>query len=118
MYFVLKIMNLNIGGTDVKKIVHVSSVQVKPTALTNHGGEGDYLFQADDDATINCLINDQESVVVGSVPSADNSLTPVTLNFSSASQEPSARKIADADWKVRVRPAFMRAATTTHLFNN
>ena len=118
MYFVLKIMNLNIGGTDVKKIVHVNAVHVKPTALTNHRGEGDYLYQSDDDVVINCLVNDQEKVTITSVPSGDNSLNLVELNFASASEEPSARKIADADWRLRCRPAFMRAATTTHLFNN
>ena len=118
MYFVLKIMNLNIGGTNVKKIVHVHALQVKPTSLTNHSGEGDFLYQTDEEMLINQLLNDQENVIVRTVPTTDNSLNVVTLDFGSASDEPSARKINDADWKVRVRPAFMRAATTTHFFNN
>ena len=117
MYFVLKVMKLNIDGTIVSKIVHVNALQIKPTSLTNANGEGDYLFETSDDVQINKLINDQEKVVV-TAPAGTNTLSYVTLNFAAASQEPTARKIAASDWKVRVRPAFMRACTTTHLFNN
>lgn len=123
MYFTVCIMKLNPDGarpapapTTVTKIVSVSASKNAPTELRNSDGEGCYMFFTDDDEQINKLINDHEHIEV-TAPSGENTLDPLVLIFLDASQEPSARYIPSEDWRVRVRPAFMRACTAKDAFN-
>ena len=121
MYFTVCIMKLNPDGVGsasdtVTKIVSVSASKNAPTELRNGNGEGCYMFFTDDDEQINKLINDHENIGV-TAPSGENTLDPLVLIFLDASQEPSARYIPSEDWRVRVRPAFMRACTTKDAFN-
>ena len=67
------------------------------------------LYITDDDSFINLVLNDP-----GKVYEDKRTRQIITTG---AQGEPHVRHIPLADWKVRVRPALMRAAETTHLFN-
>ena len=67
------------------------------------------LYITDDDEFTNLVLNDPGKVY-------EDKRTGQIIT-TGAQGEPHVRHIPLADWKVRVRPALMRAAETTHLFN-
>lgn len=67
------------------------------------------LYITDDDSFINLVLNDPGKVF-------EDKRTGQIIT-TGAQGEPHVRHIPLSDWKVRVRPALMRAAETTHLFN-
>lgn len=69
------------------------------------------LYITDDDEFINLVLNDPGKVFL------NKRTHPSQIITTGAQGEPHVRHIPLADWKVRVRPALMRAAETTHLFN-
>ncbi len=97
------------------KIVHaemslINSLTAPNRADTETGGTK-YLYTTDDSLTIDRIFNDPDKVTARIVSNR------LILNVSSATGDYSARAIAEADWKTRCRPALMRAAHTTALFN-
>lgn len=63
--------------------------------------------ETDDDALINAVLNDPGHVT----------LMNGLLKVDGASGDPHARYIPITDWKIRARPALMRAAATTNFLN-
>lgn len=100
MYFLLTI---NAG-----KIVKVELLQDS----TNVAKEADqYLWETTNESEANALLNnyDKVSVTIGT--------TSVVLGFDGVSESVHGRSITPSSWIRKVRPALMRASTTTHLFN-
>ena len=117
MTFVLTLMKLNIGGSEVTKIVNVEARKIAPTSVVNASGEGKYLYETDNDVYINKLLNDHENVGITSVPTGVNTLNLLRLDFNNASEDVGSRAVPSSVWKIRTRPALMRAASTIHFFN-
>ena len=66
-------------------------------------------YVTDDDEFINLVLNDPGKVF-------EDKRTGQIIT-TGAQGEPHVRYLPPASWKIRVRPALMRAAETTHLFN-
>jgi len=114
MKLLLTLKKWNINNEDVLKIMQVELLQSSIVALSStNEHEGTFLFETDDESLINRILNDYEHCTP---VFTDNNLTGI--NVSEAGDDPDSRKIPDGNWKVRVRPALLRAATTTHFFNN
>ena len=101
MYFLLTV--------ESNKIVEVELLQ-DAEGVTKETNQ--YLYETDSDSVANALLNDYSKVTV-SIRSGK-----VELGFDGTSEDVHVRRIAPENWITKVRPALMRAATTTHLFNN
>ena len=98
------LVQLNANNTGINAVEIVNN-----TFTTSEPGE--YVYEVDNDAVVNKILNDYENVEV-TFPAGKLKLTPT-----GTVEEANARKSDLTEWKKRVRPALMRAATTTHLFN-
>lgn len=100
-------VKLKTSGSDLK-IVQVEALQ---DSITTDPSKGEYIYESEDDANINKLVNDFSKVkafVAGG---------SLSLTFEDASAETTARTVPASQWMNRTRPALMRAATTVGLFN-
>lgn len=103
------------AAADVLLITQVELLQAEPDTT----GEGQYLVGMDvigTDVNLNKLVNDYEHLGVSLKD--EEGVKSLIINFDSASEDTHVRKIDAEDWKPKTRPALMRAATATNLFNN
>lgn len=113
MKVLLTLRELNIDGQDVVKIIKVDALQAVPVSIESDPEDTTVVYEVENDAELNKLLNDYESIEV----QVDGAGAFVSIDTSAAGDDVHCRKIPLSDWKVRVRPALMRAATTTNLFN-
>lgn len=103
------LLNVLSGG----KIGNVELLQTPKSYVSGKNGVGEYQFETESDDTINTVLNNYQACTVqfNATKTAVDRIELVEGDYHS-------RHITDANWKSHVRPALMRAATTTNLFNN
>lgn len=101
MYFLLEI-----EGTKIVEIQVLQDVEGLELA------ENQKTIEISDDVIANKVLNNYDRVTVKPIAGGG-----ISLDLGDAEEEPRVRMIQPSDWIRKVRPALMRAATTTHLFN-
>lgn len=101
MYFLLEI-----EGSKITEITVLQTVEGRELAGNQK------VIEITDDATANKVLNNYDRVTVQPIAGGG-----IKLELGDAEEEPRVRMIQPSDWIRKVRPALMRAATTTHLFN-
>jgi len=99
------LVQLNNNRTGIIAVEIVNDTFETPIA------DDEFIYEVSDDGLANKILNDYENVSV----SVSGRILDITPNGDE--ENACARKINLSEWKKRVRPALMRAATTTHLFN-